>query len=100
MAGYNTKPVKRERRITEKKNKAHRKYAFCPERDRKNVCIINANIPKMKMPTETILGLYSQVYNSQPFAFIVPMLSNGSNISTLVSQFSSIVVWLFRVKFW
>ncbi len=32
----------------------------------------------MKMAAETIMGLYSQVYNSQPFAFIVPMLSNGS----------------------
>lgn len=62
--------------------------------------MINANIAKMKMSTETIMGLYSQVYNSQPFASIVPMLSNGSKISTLVSQFSWIVVWLFRVKFW
>lgn len=50
LAGYNTKPVKRERRIwtrrtktvqkTWAKNMAHRKYAFCPERDRKMLALL------------------------------------------------------------
>lgn len=58
------------------------------------------------MAAETIMGLYSQVYNSQPFAFIVPMLSNISILNSVQLALSSeILVALcgnidLRVNYW